>query len=248
MRIVLAESAHLGRSWSAWRVVDTPEDIGPPSLTNPILGFPAGRLALSMESNKRYNDSSPWLQKVVYLYSSDLGQSWGNPTLICGDNTGGLRPWDQRAAVAPAGLLMTFTWTYDTRAGVYRNIDRRLSRDEGSSWSAPEDLGFPDQPSHPAVFPDGRVVLAWVDRYKTQSMRARLSASPQAPCEPASEVILHDASRRTTSGKFSDASQAIEECSCGTTGSRSPKPCRMEKQWSSTTRPRARVPPSAGCG
>jgi hypothetical protein len=211
MRIVLAESADLGRSWSAWRVVDTPEDIGPPSLTNPILDFPSGRLALSIESNKHYHDCSPWLQKVVYLYSSDLGQSWGSPTLICGDDTGRLMHWDQRAAVVPDGLLVTFTWTYDTRAGIYRNIERRLSRNEGRSWSTPEDLGFPDQPSHPAVFPDGRVVLAWVDRYKTQSIRARLSASPQAPFEQASEVVLHDASRRRMAGTFSGVGQAIEE-------------------------------------
>jgi hypothetical protein len=211
MAIVLTESADLGRSWSDWRVVETPADIGPPSLTSPILKFPSGRLALSIESNKHYHDSSPWLQKVVYLYSSDSGQSWGNPTLICGDNTGRLMHWDQRAAVAPDGLLMTFTWTYDTQAGVYRNIDRRLSRNEGRTWSVPEDLGFPDQPSHPAVFPEGRVVLAWVDRYETQSIRARLSASPQAPFERGSEVVLHDASRRTTEGIFSGAGQAIED-------------------------------------
>jgi hypothetical protein len=211
MRIVLAESADLGRSWSAWRAVETPEDIGPPSLTNPVLEFRSGRLALSIESNKHYHDSSPWLQKVVYLYSLDMGQNWGSPTQICGDNTGGLMHWDQRAAVAPDDILMTFTWTFDTRAGVYRNIDRRLSRDEGRTWSDPEDLGFPDQPSHPAVFPDGRVVLAWVDRYKTQSIRARLSAGPQAPFEQVSEVVLHDASRPSTGGRFSDAGGAIED-------------------------------------
>src|SRR4029078_6098803 len=31
MKIVLTESADLGRSWSAWRIVETPEDLGPPS-------------------------------------------------------------------------------------------------------------------------------------------------------------------------------------------------------------------------
>jgi hypothetical protein len=191
--------------------VETPADLGPPSLTNPILEFPSGRLALSIESNKHYDDSSPWVQKVVYLYSTDQGQSWGNPTLICGDMTGRLMHWDQRAGVVPDGLLMTFTWTYDTQAGVYRNIDRRLSSEEGRSWSAPENLGFPDQPSHPAVFLDGGVVLAWVDRYETQSIRARLSTGAQAPFEQASEVVLHDASRRKTCGQFSGAGQAIDD-------------------------------------
>ena len=246
MTIVLTESADLGRSWSDWRVVETPEDIGPPSLTNPILKFPSGRLALSIESNKHYHDSSPWLQKVVYLYSSDLGQSWGKPTLICGDNTGGLMHWDQRAGVAPDGLLMTFTWTYDTHAGVYRNIDRRLSRDEGRSWSAPEDLGFPDQPSHPAVFTDGRVVLAWVDRYKTQSIRARLSASPQAPFEQEPKWFCMTPRGGRRAGNFPTPARRSRICSCGTTASPSPRRCRMEKRWSSTTRPRATVQPSTG--
>ena len=37
----------------------------------------------------------------------------------------------------------------------------------------PTDLGFADQPGHPAMLADGSVVMAWVDRFGTRSIRAR---------------------------------------------------------------------------
>jgi len=79
MEIVLADSHDLGRTWSDWRVVSVPPDVGPPSLTNPVLVLPSGRLALSIETNKTYLDRGQWLQRVVYLYSEDQGQTWGDP-------------------------------------------------------------------------------------------------------------------------------------------------------------------------
>ena len=38
-----------------------------------------------------------------------------------------------------------------------------------------------------------------------------MSASPQAPFEQATEVVLYDASRRATGGRFSGTGQAIED-------------------------------------
>jgi hypothetical protein len=39
--------------------------------------------------------------------------------------------------------------------------------------------------------PDGRVVLAWVDRFVTHAIRARVAASADAPFDPASEVVIY---------------------------------------------------------
>jgi hypothetical protein len=41
------------------------------------------------------------------------------------------------------------------------------------------------------MLPDGRVVLAWVDRYGSGSIRARVAAAPDAPFDPATEVVIH---------------------------------------------------------
>ena len=59
MSILLADSPDGGETWSPWRVVPMPADVGPPSLTNALIRFPSGRLVLSVETNKEYLDDSP---------------------------------------------------------------------------------------------------------------------------------------------------------------------------------------------
>jgi hypothetical protein len=209
MKIVLADSFDNGATWSGWRSVDMARDIGPPSLTNPVLRFASGRLAISIESNKQYLDRSVWRQKVVYLFSDDGGATWLPPRLVCRDPSARIFNWDQRAAVSPGGRVVSFSWTYDRQTQTYLNIHRRISINEGASWSAPEDLGFADQPSHPAVLPDGRVVLAWVDRFGSRSIRARLAESIDGAFGRESEVVLHEAS--TASNIISSTGEALAD-------------------------------------
>lgn len=191
MAILLADSADNGVSWSEWRLMPMPADIGPPSLTSPILKLADGRLAMGIETNKPYLDRSKWLQRAVYFYSADAGQTWSAPVTVAEDPAGRIFNWDLRAAVTPDGRIGSFAWTYDSTTATYLNIHRRVSRDGGASWSAPEDLGFADQAARPAILPDGTVVLAWVDRFGSRSIRARAAKSVDAPFDPASEVAVY---------------------------------------------------------
>lgn len=191
MAIVLADSDDAGRTWSPWRTVPLPDDIGPPSLTNAILKLPDGRLVLSIESNKPYLDASRWFQRVVLLHSRDEGRTWSSPLTVSEDPTGRIANWDQRGAIGPDGRFVTFTWTYDFDATEYLNIHRRISTDGGATFGPPEDVGVTDQPGHPAILPDGRLVLAWVDRFGSGTIKARSAATIDAPLDPASEVIVH---------------------------------------------------------
>lgn len=191
MKVLIAESDDHGHTWSPWRVVPMPEEVGPPSLTSPALLLPSGRIALSIETNKTYHDTDPWMQRVVYVESADGGQSWNEPRTTCQDPSARIFHWDQRAGVCPDGRLVTFTWTYDRQTTQYLNIQRRISADEGHTWTEPEDLGFADQAACPAIFPDGRIVLAWVDRFGTRSIRARRANAVDAPFAADSEVTLY---------------------------------------------------------
>jgi hypothetical protein len=191
MSILLGESNDFGESWTPFRVVPMPEDIGPASLTNPILKLSDGRLAMSIETNKHYEDRSKWYQRVVFCHSSDLGRTWDKPIIAGQDPTGRIFNWDQRAGVAYDGRIVTFLWTYDSAAHTYLNIHRRISSDGGQNWSPAQDLGFTDQASHPAILPDGRVVLAWVDRFHSRTIRARLADSIDATFDPATEVVIY---------------------------------------------------------
>ena len=189
---LLSDSFDNGKTWSPWRNLPMPDDVPSPGLTCPILCLPSGRLAASLEIGKEYEDESPWNQRVVYSYSDDSGKTWGTPVTVCQDPTGRIFNWDQRTAITQDGRLISVTWTYNRETGRYLNVHRRLSSDEGATWTPAEDLGFADQASQPAVLPDGRVVVAWVDRYETRSIRVRLAASIDAPFLPESEIILYE--------------------------------------------------------
>lgn len=192
MKILVAGSGDQGKTWSPWRDVQVTEDVGPPSLTSPVLRLPDGRLVVSIETNKPYLDRARWLQRVVYCQSDDGGFTWSHPRTVRRDPEGALFHWDERAAVGPDGTLAAFSWTYHKPTNRYLNIRRHVSRDEGHTWSADE-LDFADQPSHPAVLPDGRTVLAWVDRYGSRSIRARCAPSVDGVFDRASEVVLYQA-------------------------------------------------------
>ncbi|MGI8783869.1 MAG: sialidase family protein [Acidobacteriota bacterium] len=192
MQILLSDSFDLGRTWSDWRELPLPYELGPPSLTNPILRLPSGDLAVSIETNKSYLDDSTWYQRVVYAWSNDLGRTWGPPSTVSQDPTARIFNWDQRAGVAPDWRLVSFSWTYDRQTNRYLNVHRRVSRDEGHTWSEPEDLGFTDQPSHPAILSDGRIVVAWVDRFQSRSIRARSAAAIDAPFTSDTEAVLYE--------------------------------------------------------
>ena len=217
IRILIAESADQGKTWTPWHTVNVPEDIGPPSLTSPILCLPSGNLALSIESNKHYKDTSRWYQKVTYLYSDNQGKHWSRPTLICHDPTGRFFHWDQRAVVTPDGAVLTLTWMYDTKIATYGNFERRLSYDEGKTWTQAEDLGVREQPSVPAILPDGQMVVAWVDRYHTQSIRARLAPRPDGSLLQNSELVLWDQQWKSR-GKLCDTKAALVDMGTWTYG------------------------------
>ena len=191
MEILLFDSNDFGATWSEYRVMPMPAEIGPPSITSPIMKLRNGTLAMSIENNKIYEDISKWYQRVVLFHSADKGQTWG-PAVVSGcDPTGRIFNWDQRTAVAPDGRIVAFIWTYDSQTNTYLNIHRRISCDSGYTWSQAEDLGFADQPGHPAILPDGRVVLSYVDRFNTQSIRARWTPDISASFDQETEAVIY---------------------------------------------------------
>ena len=180
----------------------TPAEIGPPSLTNPLIKLVDGGLLMTVESNKNYRDRSKWFQRVICFRTYDAGYSWDAPTDAGSVPSGRIFNWDQRVGIALDGSLVSFSWVYDNLAGEYRNILRRISLDDGKTWSDAEDIGFADQAGHPALLPDGRVVLPWVDRFETGTIRVRIAADVSSPFESESEVVIyaHDYGLSRTEG------------------------------------------------
>ena len=191
MAILLSDSSDGGQTWSAPRQVGMPEEIGPPSLTNPIIKLADGSLAMSIETNKAYEDPTKWYQKVVFFFSRDGGMSWGDMTTVGFDPEGRYFNWDQRLGVGRDGTVAAYVWTYDTATRTYLNIRRRLSDDKGRTWSEAEKLDFADQAGPPAALADGRIVLPWVDRFGSHSIRARMGATIQTRFERSTEIEVY---------------------------------------------------------
>ena len=220
MSILLAESDDGGASWSPWRVVPMPAEIGPASLTSPVLKLANGALALSIETNKPYLDAGPWRQKVLFFHSHDQGRTWEPPLVAGEDPSGRIFNWDLRSAVVPDGRVVTFAWTYDSVTGQYRNIHRRISQDHGQSWSAPQDLGFADQAGRPAVLDYGRVLLPYVDRFDSRTIRACLAPAADAPFTAQHEIVLysHAPTQTPAASDQSDTAARLTEMGLWTFG------------------------------
>lgn len=191
MSVLLAESTDNGTTWSPWQLVPMPDEIGPASLTSPVLKLHDGAWVLSIETNKQYLDRGKWMQRVVFIHSYDEGKSWNPPIIVGQDPTGRIFNWDLRCGVAPDGRIAIYAWTYDSETAQYLNVHRRISTDHGYTWSAAEDLGFADQPARPGILSDGRVVLAWVDRFGSRSICVRAASALDAPFDPDSQIVLY---------------------------------------------------------
>jgi hypothetical protein len=101
---------------------------------------------------------------------------------------------------------------------MYADIHRRISTDEGLTWTEPVPIGMTDQAGHPAMLPDGRVVLPWVDHFETFSVRARLAPTIDDEFDPASEVVLYQAAAAEP-GEGTDGGEALLAMSSWTFGS-----------------------------
>jgi Neuraminidase (sialidase) len=191
MEILLSDSFDNGKTWTSLRKISLPDDLGPKSLTGPILKLKDGSIALTIEANKHYLDGSKWKQRVVIIHSLDDGKTWEEPITIREDVSGKIFYWDLRAGVDALGNIVAFSWTYNRENNTYLNIHQLISSDHGKTWSDPEDIGITDQPSHPALMMNGSIVLAWVDRFKSQSIRVRMASNIDQDFDENTELILH---------------------------------------------------------
>ncbi len=174
MKVLFARSADYGQTWGPlWALDDSPygSTLG---MTGPVLVLRDGRWACQFEVNKPYDDPRPWRQVAALKFSSDEGRIWSAPVEVANDPTGRVRYWDQRHAVAPDGDCLATFWTFDAVRSCDLNITLSTSHDGGQTWSPPRDTGLSGQLPYPVFLSDGRLLLLYIDRYETQTVRARL--------------------------------------------------------------------------
>ena len=120
MSILVADSINAGETWTPWRLVPMPDDVGPPSLTNGILRLPkrppaAERRDEQALPRRRHGSSGSSISGRM-----TTGRPGPQPVTVVSDPTGRLANWDQRGAVTADGRLVSFAWIYDFEAVAYR--------------------------------------------------------------------------------------------------------------------------------
>ncbi|SMY08878.1 sialidase family protein [Flavimaricola marinus] len=200
MAILLSRSSDEGQTWTEWQQVTLPKSLGPPSLTAPILVLPDATWVMSIETNKAYEDAGKWDQRAVFLSSRDKGATWSSPVTAAHDPSGKVFNWDLRCGVLEDGRIASFAWSYDTEAGQYRDIHRRIFDPRDGKFPAPDPLGFADQPGRPAVLPSGQIVLPYVDRFDNEQICVRLAENAESDFH--SVCVLH---QQPTPDKKGDA-------------------------------------------
>lgn len=173
-RIMLAESADGGLTWTAPALMNTTPFNVPTPITGPILRLPDGEWICQFETNKTYYDATPWIHSSVMMLSRDEGRSWPRFSVVSRDPK--IFYWDQRPQVLSDGRILDLFWTYDNPAAKYLNIHARESTDAGRTWSALWDTGVPGQPAQAVQLKDGRLALVYVDRNGPTAIRCRLSS------------------------------------------------------------------------
>jgi hypothetical protein len=172
-RILFAESADDGRTWSEPVLMDTSPFTVPTPITGPVLRFPDGELICQFETNKPYLDTAKWTHSSVMMFSRDGGRTWPRYSVVTRHST--IFYWDQRPQILRAGRVLDLFWTYDNLNARYLNIHARESADRGRTWSELWDTGVPGQPAPVVELPDGRLVMVYVDRTTAPAIRGRLS-------------------------------------------------------------------------
>ena len=201
---LLYESRDGGGSWTFLCAADTTPFAGQPTTTGPVLSVSPGTLAAFYETNKDYDDPRPWRHQAVVKFSRDGGRTWPEHAVVAADPAGRCFYWDQRPVVLRANTLLAFLWTYDRTAKKDVPIHWTRSDDGGRSWTAPQSTGITGQIAYPAALADGRVLLAYVDRYATASIRVRMSLDEGRSWEPDELVLWPGAEERAARQNHGD--------------------------------------------
>lgn len=200
-----------GASWSAtWATDDQPYD-DPMTITSPVLVLPDGTWACPFEVQKTWNAPRAWRHAAAIKFSRDHGRSWHPCVEVANDPSGRIRYYDQRVAIAPDGRrCVAVFWTFNAETQQDRNVTLSESHDGGRSWSPPRDTGIAGQGPYPIFLPDGRLLVAYVDRFGSQTIRVRLSADGGKTFDAGEATVYARARPTIQSGSPSTPTTAAE--------------------------------------
>ena len=151
-KILLSRSEDTGQTWSAAEVFATPGIPRAGIVSRPFLSA-AGEVCVLLEFQ-----NSAGAQSTAMMFSSDDGQTFGDPIVVAEDPEGKLSLCDARATVLPDGRILVLLWTFRQEDEQTIEVHRTFSSDHGRTWSAPQSIGMVGQITPPLALPSGAAI------------------------------------------------------------------------------------------
>ncbi|MGE0757185.1 MAG: sialidase family protein [Pirellulaceae bacterium] len=204
-RLLVAESADDGESWSAWREIATPGLKGT-AMTGPPVLWTDGTLGVAFESFKEFDDPGPGHHGSWLVLSRDGGRTFPDRYCVAQDPKHAVYYWDQRlTAGAEVGDYIGLFWTHDraSQRDLRVHFLQANVREGQAAPQLPTETTIPGQIAAPARLADGRLLAFVVDRDQPGTMRLWVSAD-QGRTWPLSDSLLvhsHDELARVSQGR-----------------------------------------------
>jgi hypothetical protein len=152
-----------GRTWSQPQVVSLPEGM---TITHssPVVVLEDGQWFQAYDQWHHYDEAGPYRPRTVGLFSSDDGQSWGEPVIFAEVDDTGIGHWHGRIIRLQDDRLFTLFWTAQLSPWADRPLHYCIGSPDGRHWTNPEPTNIPGQTNWPVDFGNGRMVAIYTVR------------------------------------------------------------------------------------
>lgn len=150
-----------GNTWQA------PEPVRPPlegpsfEACSPIVLLSDGRWIWPTSTWRGWDGYAPNGMKMVALVSHDRGKSWPEYMDIMDGNDHNVIYWEGKVVETGDGALLAVAWAYDEKHGKDLPNHYALSRDGGTTWSAPRSTGIQGQTLSILQLEEGRFLTVF---------------------------------------------------------------------------------------
>ncbi|MDJ0754197.1 MAG: exo-alpha-sialidase [Ardenticatenaceae bacterium] len=201
LEVILQRSADNGVSWSMPAVVTVPDGmvITPSS---GVVELANGRCFLPYDQWHAFDDPGPYRPRTVGFFSSDKGQSWGDPVSFADGSTDGKGFWHGRITpLADRRLIGLFWSAVMDRAMAPLPLHRCVGSADGQTWDTPQATNIQGQTNGVVDLGDGRLAAVYTSREAVQpGFRVCLSEDGGLSWDLDNQLVVWDATGRERLG------------------------------------------------
>jgi hypothetical protein len=185
-KLVMTTTGDGGRTWSAYRKLETENLLGP-SLSGPTVRIPGRGWLVPFENFQ----PGLGIHSANALFSPD-GYSFEQVVTVAQDPANVVYFFDERQAYCPkTERLVAMFWTYNRKTEKDLDIHMAWGDPKTLVWETPFSVGFLGQVCQPIPLPDGRLAAFYVHRHPPGSLRLVISEDGGRSWDREGELVVY---------------------------------------------------------